>query len=123
MVFSDVPSIEPQRALKGPRFLTQRRGPASSVRLSTQSIRVRDKNKTFTISKFVLLNYKQHILFNVSVELYKSVVNPNRARAQMLWRAPSKTSRALRCHGFREKQISLGELKEIQAGPVPEPNH
>ncbi|XP_057182114.1 double zinc ribbon and ankyrin repeat-containing protein 1 isoform X2 [Triplophysa rosa] len=35
--YLDVPSIEPQRALKGPRFLTQRLGPGSSVRLSTQS--------------------------------------------------------------------------------------
>ncbi|XP_056615155.1 double zinc ribbon and ankyrin repeat-containing protein 1 isoform X2 [Triplophysa dalaica] len=37
--YLDVPSIEPQRALKGPRFLTQRLGSGSSVRLSTQSPR------------------------------------------------------------------------------------
>ncbi|KAA0712324.1 Double zinc ribbon and ankyrin repeat-containing protein 1 [Triplophysa tibetana] len=37
--YLDVPSIEPQRALKGPRFLTQRLGSGSSVCLSTQSPR------------------------------------------------------------------------------------
>lgn len=89
---SDIPSGDSRRALKGPRFLSQRLGPGSSARLTAENtqVKVYDIHKTFSNNPHFdgdhcHLKQKtetEHFLFNVNIP------NPTRTRVQMLWKVP-----------------------------------
>lgn len=86
---SDISSSESRRALKGPRFLSQRLGPGSSARLTVENqVKVYNIHKTLSDNPhYDQCHLKQkteteHFLFNVNI------LNPTRTRVQMLWKLP-----------------------------------